>query len=180
MHCIRRYFLTQPIVQTDHSLFKIHRWSFPRVSSCFLLLLSFFFIGQLGGFFICLLCCFSFLANSFCLRLLSLNNFSQELTLGSYQEEGTQPVTQDLFREWMLMRSCKPKWVVADMAFFTPSWMTFWNTHGAKTTPTGRPIGRASPWSNRAETNLGIPHSLSVATLPVELATAGDLLIMPI
>ena len=44
--------------------------------------------------------------------------------------------------------SCKPRWVVADMAFFTPSWMVFWKTHGVKTMPTGR----ATPWPNRAET----------------------------
>ena len=47
------------------------------------------------------------------------------LLWGATQQEGTEPVTQDLFREWMLIHSCKPKWVVADMAFFTPSWMTF-------------------------------------------------------
>ena len=46
------------------------------------------------------------------------------------------------------VHSCKPKWLVADMAFFTPSWMTFWKTHGVKTMPTGR----ATPWPNRAET----------------------------
>ena len=51
------------------------------------------------------------------------------LLWGATQEEGTEPVTQDLFREWMHVHSCKPKWVVADMAFFTPSWMTFWKTH---------------------------------------------------
>ena len=62
------------------------------------------------------------------------------LLWGATQQEGTEPVTQDLFRE--------PKWVVADMAFFTPSWMTFWKTHGVKTMPTSR----ASPWPNRAET----------------------------
>ena len=55
------------------------------------------------------------------------------LLWGSTQQEGTEPVTQDLFREWMHIHSCKPKWVVADMAFFTPSWMTFWKTHGVKT-----------------------------------------------
>ena len=70
------------------------------------------------------------------------------LLWGSTQQEGTEPVTQDLFREWMHIHSCKPKWVVADMAFFTPSWMTFWKTHGVKTLPTGR----ATPWPNRAET----------------------------
>ena len=59
-----------------------------------------------------------------------------------------QPVTQDLLREWMHVHSCKPKWVVADMAFFTPSWMPFWKSHGVKTMPTGR----ATPWPNRAET----------------------------
>ena len=37
--------------------------------------------------------------------------------------------TQQDFREWMHIHSCKPKWVVADMAFFAPSWMTFWKTH---------------------------------------------------
>ena len=70
------------------------------------------------------------------------------LLWGSTQQEGTEPITQDLFREWMHIHSCKPKWVVADMAFFTPSWMTFWKTHGVKTMPTGR----ATPWPNRAET----------------------------
>ena len=70
------------------------------------------------------------------------------LLWGATQQEGTEPVTQDLFREWMHVHSCKPKWVVADMAFFTPSWMTFWKTHGVKTMPTGR----ATPWPNRAET----------------------------
>ena len=70
------------------------------------------------------------------------------LLWGSTQQEGTEPVTQDLFRDWMHIHSCKPKWVVADMAFFTPSWMTFWKTHGVKTMPTGR----ATPWPNRAET----------------------------
>ena len=58
------------------------------------------------------------------------------LLWGATQQEGTEPVTQDLFREWMHVHSCKPKWVVADMAFFTPSWMTFWKTHGVKTMPT--------------------------------------------
>ena len=62
------------------------------------------------------------------------------LLWGSTQQEGTEPVTQDLFREWMHIHSCKPRWVVADMAFFTPSWMTFCKTHGVKTMPTlGRP-----------------------------------------
>ena len=70
------------------------------------------------------------------------------LLWGATQQEGTEPVTQDLFREWMHVHSCKPKWVVADMAFFTPSWMVFWKTHGVKTMPTGR----ATPWPNRAET----------------------------
>ena len=60
------------------------------------------------------------------------------LLWGATQQEGTEPVTQDLFREWMHIHSCKPKWVVADMAFFTPSCMTFWKTHGVKTMPTGR------------------------------------------
>ena len=45
----------------------------------------------------------------------------------------------------MPTHSCKLKRVVADMAFFTPS---FWKTHGVKTMPTGR----ATPWPNRAET----------------------------
>ena len=70
------------------------------------------------------------------------------LLWGATQQEGTEPVTQDLFREWMHIHSCKPKRAVADMAFFTPSWMTFWKTHGVKTMPTGR----ANPWPNRAET----------------------------
>ena len=52
------------------------------------------------------------------------------LLWGATQQEGIEPVTQDLFREWMHVHSCKPKWLVADMAFFTPSWMTFWKTHG--------------------------------------------------
>ena len=39
------------------------------------------------------------------------------LLWGSTQQEGAEPVTQDLFREWMHIHSCKPKWVVADMAF---------------------------------------------------------------
>ena len=60
------------------------------------------------------------------------------LLWGATQQEGTEPVTQDLSREWMHIHSCKPKWVVADVAFFTPSWMTFWKTHGVKTMPTGR------------------------------------------
>ena len=33
------------------------------------------------------------------------------LLWGATQQEGTEPVTQDLFREWM-HDSCKPKWVV--------------------------------------------------------------------
>ena len=41
------------------------------------------------------------------------------LLWGATQQEGTEPVTQDLFREWMHIHSCKPKWVVAVMAFFT-------------------------------------------------------------
>ena len=69
------------------------------------------------------------------------------LPWGATQDEGSQPVTQDLFTEWMHIRSCKLKWVVAEMAFFTPSWMTFWNTHGVKTMPTGQ----ATPWPHRAE-----------------------------
>ena len=43
------------------------------------------------------------------------------LLWGATQQEGTEPVTQDLFREWTHIHSCKPKWVVAYMAFFTPS-----------------------------------------------------------
>ena len=70
------------------------------------------------------------------------------LLWGATQQQLTEPVTQDFFREWMHIHSCKPKWVVADMAFFTPSWMTFWTTHGVKTMPTGR----ATPWPKRAET----------------------------
>ena len=46
------------------------------------------------------------------------------LLWGATQQEGTEPVTQDLFRERKHIRSCKPRWVVADMALFTPSWMT--------------------------------------------------------
>ena len=38
------------------------------------------------------------------------------LLWGSTQQEGTEPVTQDLFREWMHIHSCKPKWVVADIS----------------------------------------------------------------
>ena len=57
---------------------------------------------------------------------------AMSLLWGSTQQEGTEPVTQDLFREWMHIHSCKPKWVVADMAFFTPSWMTFWKTRDWK------------------------------------------------
>ena len=49
--------------------------------------------------------------------------------------------------EWMHIHSCKPKWVVADVAFFTPSWITFWNTDGAKSMLSGR----ATPWPKRAE-----------------------------
>ena len=70
------------------------------------------------------------------------------LLWGATQEEGAGPATQDLFRDWMHVHSCKPKWVVADMAFFNPFWMTFCNAHGVKTMP----IGRATPWPIRAET----------------------------
>ena len=66
------------------------------------------------------------------------------LLWGVTQEVGTEPVTQNVFREWMPVHSCKLKWVVADMAFFTLSWMTFWNPHGVKTMSTGR----ATPWPN--------------------------------
>ena len=81
-------------------------------------------------------------------QLLLVLDGATSLLWGATQQEGTEPVTQDLFREWMHVHSCKPKWVVADMAFFTPSWMVFWKTHGVKTMPTGR----ATPWPNRAET----------------------------
>ena len=35
------------------------------------------------------------------------------LLWGATQEEGTESGTQDLFREWMHVHSCKPKWVVS-------------------------------------------------------------------
>ena len=70
------------------------------------------------------------------------------LPCGVRPSRKARTVTQGLFREWMHIHSSKPKWVVADMAFFTPSWMTFWKTHAVKTMPTGR----ATPWPNRAET----------------------------
>eukprot|EP00971_Amphidinium_carterae_P068854 1363228-Amphidinium_carterae.3 len=49
---------------------------------------------------------------------------------------------------WMANHHCKPRWVVADMAFFTPDWRTFWITNGVQMLPTGA----RTPWPNRAET----------------------------
>eukprot|EP00971_Amphidinium_carterae_P213923 4245651-Amphidinium_carterae.1 len=52
----------------------------------------------------------------------------------------------------MANHHCKPRWVVADMAFFsrifTPDWRTFWITNGVQMLPTGA----RTPWPNRAET----------------------------
>jgi hypothetical protein len=48
----------------------------------------------------------------------------------------------------MDQNSCQPKTVVGDMAFFTPSFMTFYQSHGIKPLPTGP----RTPWPNRAET----------------------------
>ena len=95
-------------------------------------------------------CSWTTARSSTCQRSISSSWSWMELraSCGVQQQEGTEPVTQDLFREWMHIHSCKLKWEVADMAFFTPSWMTFWKTHGVKTMPTGR----ATPWPNRAET----------------------------
>ena len=55
----------------------------------------------------------------------------------------------------MHVHSCKPTWVAADIVIFTPSWMTFWNTHGVKTMS----IGRAITW----------PHNEDVPTHFVSL-----------
>eukprot|EP00971_Amphidinium_carterae_P085395 1689317-Amphidinium_carterae.1 len=45
----------------------------------------------------------------------------------------------------MANHHCKPKWIVADMAFFTPDWRTFWITNGVQ-------MLARTPWPNRAET----------------------------
>ena len=56
---------------------------------------------------------------------LDLDGAISRLGGGATQDEGKEVVTQDLFREWMHVHSCKLKWVVADKAFVTPSWMNF-------------------------------------------------------
>ena len=43
---------------------------------------------------------------------------------GATQNEGTEPATQDLFREGMHNHSCKPKWVEADVGIFTHGFTT--------------------------------------------------------
>eukprot|EP00971_Amphidinium_carterae_P040330 791573-Amphidinium_carterae.1 len=44
----------------------------------------------------------------------------------------------------MANHHCKPRWAVADMAFFTPDWRTFWITNGVQMLPTGA----RTPWPN--------------------------------
>ena len=74
--------------------------------------------------------------------------FATSLLWGATQEEGTEPVTQDLFVSGCIYIPASQSGLWQTWAFFTPSWMTFWKTHGVKTMPTGR----ATPWPNRAET----------------------------
>ena len=78
----------------------------------------------------------------------STSSFLSWMGLQVFSGELPSKKAQSLSHRICHVHSCKPKWVVADMAFFTPSWMIFWKTHGVKTMPTGR----ATPWPNRAET----------------------------
>ena len=67
---------------------------------------------------------------------------------GGYPRGRVESVTQDYFREWMHIRLCKPRCVVADVVLSAPSWLTFWNTRGMKAMPTGM----STSWSNKTET----------------------------
>ena len=51
-------------------------------------------------------------------------------------------------RNWCDEIHCKPKTLVGDMAFFSPTFLTYYKAHNIKTMPTGP----RTPWPNRAET----------------------------
>ena len=53
----------------------------------------------------------------------------------------------DLFRQWMDQNQCRPKALVADMAFSGPTFQKFYAFHNIKYIPTGS----YTPWPNRAE-----------------------------
>ena len=80
-------------------------------------------------------------------RPLSGNHVSETMALG----EDTTTMILDIgctatnFSDVVFMITVR---VVADMAFYTLYWVTFWNLHGVKVMPTDR----ATPWPNRAET----------------------------
>ena len=65
------------------------------------------------------------------------------LTNGKEESEA-----QEVLREWMDHHQCRPKALVGDQAFMTPSWTKFYAHYGI------RPIslGPRTPWPNRAET----------------------------
>ena len=63
------------------------------------------------------------------------------------QKTATDAETQENFREHMHQLQFRPKAVVGDQAFHTPSWETFYRTRGIKPVS----IGPGTPWPNRAE-----------------------------
>ena len=73
---------------------------------------------------------------------------ASSLLWAAVQDQGTEVQTRDKVRDWMLHHHCRPKWIVADMAFFTKDWEVFWIHHGVQMMPTGA----RTPWPNRAET----------------------------
>jgi hypothetical protein len=55
---------------------------------------------------------------------------------------------QECVREWMDLYQCRPKSMVADQAFMSPSWLKFYSYHGIKPVS----LGARTSWPNRAET----------------------------
>jgi hypothetical protein len=69
------------------------------------------------------------------------------LLWGKATKDMSELESLEAFRGWTDTMRCVPKVIVGDMAFFTPTFMTFHKTHGIRTLPTGP----RTPWPNRAE-----------------------------
>ena len=78
--------------------------------------------------------------------LLTLDGATNLLS-GFPQQDTMAVTTQECIREWMDNHNCKPKNIVADMAFMGTSFLAFYGQHGVNSYPTGA----RTPWPNRAE-----------------------------
>ena len=80
------------------------------------------------------------------LALLILDAASSELWADACTSASVDE-SLELFRQWMDQKQCRPKALVADMAFSGPTFQKFYAFHNIKYIPTGS----YTPWPNRAE-----------------------------